>query len=142
MVTAGFFNNVTRYRTAEEIVLQGYVADGFYVPSVQAVSVEGEAGVEVSSLQTVATGSNEELFPGFRGRGYAALEYDTTQRVCGAVLLLSCDSVPSPSSAGDGAVAAFFAAQRQLLPAAVPLCHAGRGQPAACCHGDAGEPGL
>ena len=141
MVTAGFFSNVTRYRTAEEIVLQGYVADGFYVPSVQAVSVEGEAGVEVSSLQTVATGSNEELFPGFRGRGYAALEYDTTQRVCGAVLLLSCDSLP-PSSAGDGAVAASFTAQRQLLPTAVPLRHGGRGQPAAHCHGDAGKPGL
>ena len=68
-----------------EVELLGWVADGYYVRSLTAVSVEGEMGypvaVDPSSTAGVPTSTDESLVTGFSSRGFATLSVDISSRV-------------------------------------------------------------
>ena len=70
-----------RYFAIQEASIYGWVAPGYYVPSVQAISVEGETGILMAPQSIVAVGSSEGELPGFTGRGYAVLEFTSSERV-------------------------------------------------------------
>ena len=59
----------------------GWVADGYYVRSLHHVSVEGEIGRRLDTTEVVQTATDEVLFPGFSFRGYAILQFSSSERV-------------------------------------------------------------
>ena len=64
-----------------EASIYASVAEGYYVPSLNAITVEGETGLVMGSLQAVETGTSEDDFPNFSGRGYAILQYGSAEQV-------------------------------------------------------------
>ena len=62
----------------------GWVADGNYVPSLGAISVEGESGLNISNVDApvpLPRGNSMLDFPSFLGRGYAELQFTSSVRV-------------------------------------------------------------
>ena len=70
-----------QYMTLNEVTILGRVVDGFFVRSLHHISVEGEEGRNMDTREVVQTATDETQFPGFSFRGYAVLQFSSSQRV-------------------------------------------------------------
>ena len=76
----------SRYFGVVEAELKGWIMDGYYVPSLIALSTEGEEGSELDMFMDfvgpLPTSSNKTVMPDFSSRGFATVSIDTETLVC------------------------------------------------------------
>ena len=77
-----------------EVDIFAQVANGYFARSLDDLRVEGETGIIETTSFSVIPLSNTSLFPGFRGRGYAVLNFSDSESVLGQWII---PSFPSPS---------------------------------------------
>ena len=69
----------------------GWIAEGYYVPSLIALSTEGETGdqldVFMNFVRPVPTSNNKAIMPNFSSRGFATIFVDIDVLVCITLLL-------------------------------------------------------
>lgn len=84
MLTYGFLPNLSpeaQYRTLAEVEIFANIAAGHFVRSLHSIVVEGESGRRVDNGSQVEIQTDSIAFPGFSFRGYAQLEFSSTERV-------------------------------------------------------------
>lgn len=62
---------------------------GFFARSLDDIRVEGESGILLDTNSPVSQNSNIVEYPGFKGRGYAILNFSVAERVIGQWVLTS-----------------------------------------------------
>ena len=84
MLTYGFLPNLSpeaQYHTLAEIEIFANITAGYFVHSLHSIVTEGETGRHVDNETQVEVRTDSACFPGFSFRGYAQLEYSSSERV-------------------------------------------------------------
>lgn len=70
-----------QYHTLAEVEIFANIASGFFARSLHSIVIEGESGRRMDNGAQVAREASSVTFPGFSSRGYAQLEFGSTERV-------------------------------------------------------------
>ena len=84
MILSGFLPDLSpesQFHTLAEIEIFATIARGYFARSLHSIVTEGETGMRMDSGAQVEIGGSSVTFPGFSARGYAQLEFSSTERV-------------------------------------------------------------